>query len=128
MRLARPSGSLADAGFTHQQRVVLAPPAQHLDHALELRVAAHQWIDAAGLGLLVEVAGKRLEGALLAALGLRCFLFGLLADGPRLTVTAHFGDAMGNVVHHVDAGDVLLLEEVDGLAFLLAEEPGRCRR
>ena len=36
---------LADAGLADQQRVVLAAPAQHLDHALELELAADQRID-----------------------------------------------------------------------------------
>ena len=40
---------LADAGLADQQRVVLAPAAQHLDHALELVLAADQRIDLARL-------------------------------------------------------------------------------
>ena len=40
---------LADAGLADQQRIVLAPAAQHLDHALELERAADQRI---GLALL----------------------------------------------------------------------------
>ena len=46
---------LADAGLADQQRIVLAPAAQHLDHALELVLAADQRIDLAGLGERVEV-------------------------------------------------------------------------
>src|SRR5687767_9268510 len=38
---------LADTGFTHQQRIVLAAPAQHLDHPLELEPAPDQRIDLA---------------------------------------------------------------------------------
>ena len=38
---------LADAGLADQQRIVLAPAAQHLDHALELVRAADQRIDLA---------------------------------------------------------------------------------
>ena len=38
---------LADAGLADQQRVVLAAAAQHLDHALDLELAADQRIDAA---------------------------------------------------------------------------------
>ena len=41
---------LADAGLADQQRIVLAPAAQHLDDALELVLAADQRIDLAGLG------------------------------------------------------------------------------
>ena len=38
---------LADAGIADQQRVVLLPPAQHLDGALDLGLAADQRIDPA---------------------------------------------------------------------------------
>ena len=38
---------LADAGLADQQRVVLAPAAQDLDHALDLVLAADQRIDLA---------------------------------------------------------------------------------
>ncbi len=46
---------LAHAGLADQQRIVLAPAAQHLDHALELVRAADQRIDLALLRQRVEV-------------------------------------------------------------------------
>ena len=50
MRSARPFGErrLADARLADEQRVVLAAPAQHLNHPLELERAADQRIDLAG--------------------------------------------------------------------------------
>src|ERR1700674_2235055 len=36
---------LADAGFTHQEGVVLAPAAEHLDNPFELVLAADERID-----------------------------------------------------------------------------------
>ena len=42
---------LADAGLADQQRVVLAAAAEHLDHALELELAADQRIDLPSRGL-----------------------------------------------------------------------------
>ena len=35
---------------------------------------------------------------------------------------ARLGDAMGNEVHHVEAGHALLVQEVDGVGVLLAED------
>ena len=67
---------LADAGFAHQQRIVLAPAAQRLDHALELPVAADQRIDLAGERLRVQVLRVVVERAV-GGLG-RVLLLGLL--------------------------------------------------
>ncbi len=47
---------LADAGLADVQRVVLAPPAQDLDRALDLELAADQRVDAALGGEPVQVA------------------------------------------------------------------------
>ena len=52
---------LADAGFADIERIVLLPPAQHLDGAVDLGLAADQRIDLAVLGLLVEVDAIGLE-------------------------------------------------------------------
>ena len=35
---------------------------------------------------------------------------------------ARLGDAMGNEVHHIEAGHALLVQEVDGVGVLLAED------
>ena len=48
---------LADARLADQQRVVLAPPAQHLDHPLELERPADQRIDLPGRGAGDQVRG-----------------------------------------------------------------------
>ena len=111
-------GRLADAGFAHQERVVLAPPAQHLDDALHLVVAPHQRVDLAGLGQFVEVAGEGVERRLAAALPLlgRGFAVGAGA------FLGGLGNAVGDVVHHVQAGDGLLLQAMHRVAFLLREQ------
>ncbi|MNJ35727.1 hypothetical protein D3C77_304810 [compost metagenome] len=36
-------------------------------------------------------------------------------------MTRHLGDAMGNVIDHIDSSDALLLEQKHRLAFLFAE-------
>ena len=53
------------------------------------------------------------------------FVFPALAGATpaaRTRVVGDLGDAVGDVVDHVDAGDVLLLEQEHGLAFLFAEQ------
>ena len=78
---------LAHTGFADEQRIVLAPAAQHLDHALEFVLAADQRIDLAGLGERVQVERVRVERALrlaaalvvaLAAPAFSCFCCGVL--------------------------------------------------
>ena len=54
-REALGDGGLADARIAHQQRVVLAAAAEHLDAALDLVLAADQRIDVALAGLRVEI-------------------------------------------------------------------------
>ena len=46
-------GGFADPGLAHQQRIVLASAAQHLDDPFEFLLPAHERVDAASLGLLV---------------------------------------------------------------------------
>ena len=67
-------GGFADAGIADIERVVLRPAAEDLHRAVDLRHAADQRIDLAGLGLVVEVDGELLERAfLLAAPSARSF-------------------------------------------------------
>src|SRR5262249_60537085 len=59
---------LADAGIAHEQRVVLLPPAEHLDGALDFRAAADQRVYPPCPGLLVQVYAidfERIGAALL---------------------------------------------------------------
>jgi hypothetical protein len=54
-------GRLAHPGFAHQQRVVLAAAAQHLDDALDFVLAPDQRVDLAVTRLLVEVLSELLQ-------------------------------------------------------------------
>ena len=54
-------GGLADAGLADEDRVVLRPPAQDLDHAPDLVVAADDRIELAGPRLGGQVAAVLLE-------------------------------------------------------------------
>src|SRR5207248_1470975 len=85
-------GGLADARVAHEQRVVLLPAAENLDGAADLLLAADQRVDAALLGLLIEVDAVRLEcvglflvaaAALLAPIDRRRVLLHA-TNGPRL--------------------------------------------
>ena len=125
-RQALGDGRLADAGIAHEQRVVLLPPAQHLDGALDLRTAPDQGIDAAGARLLIEIDAIDLEriGAallLLAALDGRRVLVDA-AHGARLGHAGPLGDAVADIVDRVEAGHVLLLQEEGGVALPLGED------
>ena len=105
-------GGLADPGLADIEGVVLAPPAQHLDGAFQFVLAPDQGIDAPLAGLLVEVGGEVIQRG--AAGGFAADLV-LAAGGRRVFVVGHFGDPVRDVVDHVQAADVLLLEQVDRL-------------
>ena len=52
---------LTHAGFANEQRVVLATPAEHLDHPLDLEGPPDERIDLAGSGPRHEIRGVRLQ-------------------------------------------------------------------
>ena len=122
-RQAFGDGGLADAGIAHEQRIVLLAAAENLDGALDFGGAADQRIDPAGLGLLVQVDAIGFErlGALLVG------LFGLLVllGAARRLGLAHarpLGDAVADIAHRIQPVHVLLLQEIDGMAFALGEQ------
>ena len=108
-------GCLADTGFADQQRVVLAPPAQGLDDALEFLVAADQRVDLALQRQRVEV-----DRVLLERPGLFLFAFGFHFPLGRRLLLRHLADAVRDEIHHVEAGDSLLLQEVNRVRILFA--------
>ncbi len=111
---------LAHARLAHEERVVLAPPAQRLDDALDLALAADQRIDLADQRLGVEVERIGFEGAAGLLLVARGFLLGLAAAFGFLRCR-RLGDAVRDVVHDVEARHALLVEEIYGVRVLLAE-------
>jgi hypothetical protein len=111
---------LADAGLADEQRVVLPPAAQHLDHPLELGGAADQRIDLALGGARRQVDAEALERVLdLLGVGLAVLLD---AAGPRHHAGAgvDLRHAVADVVDDVEAGHALLLEQVHREAVALA--------
>ncbi len=114
---------LADTGLAHQQRVVLAPAAQHLDHALDFRLATDQRIDLAVLGELIQVHRVLLERRLLlAALALLLFLLGAGRLGGLVAFLRRLGDAVADEVDDVQPRHALLVQVVHRVRVLLAED------
>ena len=119
-------GRLAHAGIAHEQRVVLLPPAQHLDGALDLRPPPDQGIDAAGARLLIEVDAIDLERVGTALLVLAALHRGrVVVDAAHRTRLGHagpLGDTVADIVDRVEARHVLLLQEERGVALTLGED------
>jgi hypothetical protein len=109
-------GRLADASFANQQRIVLAPPAQRLDDALEFLVTADQRVDLALQRQSVEV-----DRVLLQRAGFGFFTVGFnFALGSGLGLLWHLADAMRDVIHYIQAGDALFLQEIHRVRILFA--------
>ena len=108
---------LADASLAHQQWIILAAPAQRLDHALKFGFASDQRVDLAGQSLRIEVQRIAFQHAVIAGL-----LFGfIIALRWRSAANLAFGDAMHDVIHHVQATDAAFREEMHCMRILLTE-------
>ncbi len=116
-------GRLAYARLTDVQRIVLAAAAEDLDGALDLVGTADQGVDATCPGLVVEVAGEFGQRIPLG-LALPAFHAALALRGRRrlLAFIAQLGDAMGQVIDHIQPGHILLVEVIDGVGVLFAED------
>ena len=112
-------GGLADTSFADQQRIVLAAPAQGLNHALDFGITTDQRIDLAfGCGL-VQILCELVEWAfLLLAFALHVFRSFWRFLRIDLLILAH---TMRNEIDYVQAGDALLVQIVDSMRILLAE-------
>ncbi len=121
-------GGLADAGVTHQQRIVLATAAQHLNAAFHLGMAPDQRIHVALAGLRVQIdaifgQSRFLVVGGLCGLGFRFFLRLLRAgDRAALAIGGVLGHAMRDEIDRVVAGHVLLLQEIGGIAFAFGKD------
>ncbi len=114
-------GGLADARVPDEQRVVLAPPRQHVQRALDLRLPPDERIDLPGAGALVQVdrelrqrIRRRLVGVVVA----------VVVPVPRHAGLGRqqLGDPVRDVADHVEAADPLLLQEGDRVRLRLGEE------
>ena len=101
---------LADSGVADEQRIVLGAATQDLDRPLDLQIAAHQDVDLALLGLLVEVGAIGRER--FAALGGAAVVRFLGAAHPSLLAHPRpLRDAVTDVIDGIEARHVLLLKE-----------------
>ncbi|MCY1171418.1 hypothetical protein D9M73_115280 [compost metagenome] len=115
---------LAHAGIAHIKRVVLGTAAQDLHGAIDLGPAPDQRIDLALLGLLVEIDAELLERAFalaLFALLWRFFLIDALWRG-GFRCRCALADAVADEADRIETAHILLLQEIDGVAFALAEQ------
>ena len=110
---------LADAGFAHVQRIVLAPPAQHLNGAFNLRPPADQRVYAALFGAAVQVDGKTVERA---GPAFRLDFAVCLSRRVSPAAVLHLAEAVGNEIHHIQARYVLQAQQVHRVGLLLAED------
>ncbi len=117
-RQAFSNGRFPHARLAYQQRVVLAPAAQSLDHALKLLIASDQGVDLARQRLRVEILRKAVERRSGRRVG--SGLGRLIRTGCGLALR-RFGDAVGNVVDDVEPRHPLLGQEVHRVRILLAE-------
>ncbi len=81
-------------------------------------LASNQRINLAVAGLLIQVDGVLLQR--IRCSGLRVFLLAVEA-GIRLLVIRYPGNTVRNIVDDFETGNILFLQEIDRLGFLLAE-------
>jgi hypothetical protein len=122
---ARPfgDGRLAHARIADEQRIVLLAAAENLDRAFDFGFAADERIDFSRLGLFVQIdaIGFKRFGALLDDFLAFFFLFGA-AHGLLLRHAGTLGDAVADIAHRIEPGHVLLLQEIDRVAFAFGEQ------
>ena len=112
------NGRFANACFANQQRVVFAPTAKNLYHAFQLTFATDQWINLAFLGKRIQIHRELFQRpslAFLSGVGLTVFTLRLGA------VARHFGDAVGNKIHQIQARDILFLQVINSVRIFLAK-------
>ena len=115
------NGCFADAGIADQNRVVFAAAAQNLDAALNLMVAANQRINIALGRFFIEIDAIFCQSALFfgGLMGFAVKHFRLIFsanDWPAFDKVGIFGHPVGDEIHRIIAGHVLLLQEIGRVA------------
>ncbi|EKD60808.1 MAG: hypothetical protein ACD_54C00542G0001 [uncultured bacterium] len=126
LREAFRNRGLADARIAHQQRVVLATAAEHLNGAFHLGLAADQRINFALSRLHVQIDaifGKR-RFLCLPGFGFRGFVvvFFRAGDRARFAEGWVFRHAMRDEIHRIIAGHILFLQEIGGVGLAFGED------
>ena len=110
---------LADPRLAHEQRVVLAAPAERLNDPLDLVIAPDERIHVALGGLAVEI-GRVLFERRLARLAFFAGLFGRRTD--FRTVGFRLRHAVRHEIDHIQARHILFAEQVHGVGLLFGED------
>ncbi len=103
---------LADAGLADERRVVLGPPAEDLDDALDLQLAPDHRVELVAARELGEVAAELIQQGRLGRLLRRRLRLGLSARVVQqaLDLRAHLVQGRAEVLEHV-CGDALAFDE-----------------
>ena len=107
----------ADTGLADQQRIVLAAAAKCLDDALQFCFTSDQRVDTALPGQGIEINREAFQRKR-ARRVLRFRGFGFRVAARRGLL--HLADAVRNVVDHVEPGNPLFLQKINGVRILLA--------
>ena len=124
LRQALGHGSLAHSGIAHEERIVLAPAAEHLNGAVELTGTAHKGIKTSLTCLFREIHTKLLERAFLGAL----FSAFLTFSGPDFGLFSFFGVTVvfpvgvGHKGLHIQQVHALPLHKVHGVALVVLHD------
>ena len=115
---------LAHARIADIERVVLGAPAEHLDGALDLGIAADERVDppSLGLGVQVDAIGVERRRPFLDDVSSRASSSAPETLPPCADWPGHLGDPVRDVVDRVVARHVLLLQEVDRVGLALGED------
>ncbi len=114
---------LAHAGVAHEDGVVLAPPGQDLERALQLGQPPDQRVQLPLPAALGEVHAVRAQGI---TRGGRALLAGAPRRDVRLRrVTGHLRDPVRDVVEDVEPAHALAGQEVDGVGAALGQQRGQ---
>ena len=126
-RQAFRNGGFTNAGVADIERIVFRPPTQNLNRALDFVLAPDQRVDLAALGFGIEVDTIGIERfAATLNLGFTRKLFGDARDFAAIApLPRDLGNAVGNVIHCVEARHILLLQEIDGMGFALGKKGGQ---
>ena len=115
-------GGFADPRVADEERVVLGPPAQYLDHALDFEGAPDQRVYApvARPGVEVDAIGRERRQPLLDR---RFALLVAFRAGGRagFRQSGGLGDAVADVAHGVEAAHILPLQVENGVRFAFGE-------
>ena len=113
------NGRFTDARVTDKKRIVLTSTRQNLHKTINFELASDQWVDFTLARQAIEVSRipfkSRLGPCFRFFIEIVCRLISALFR------TADFRNAVRDVINHINTSNILLLQEINSLAFLLTE-------